>query len=226
MQLPGRVTWPALATVCPVVRLPSFSHQASRSMVTVAIEARSLGASMPSPVALEKGTRSLREILYSHMRSFRKVSPVLLIERRLELRRSGPCARGDAGALCWAASIHTASSLYNSGAGTGNIHFALQALQLHATPANPSAHTIVRHAIWEISAQIPLRFRSNSSEGARRLPAIKIESPWRSIAGLPLVGRHRVPLSKTWRTHSYPPNRADAAASVQCPGSPVSSSSS
>ena len=30
VPLPGRVTWPALATVCPVVRLPSFCHQASR----------------------------------------------------------------------------------------------------------------------------------------------------------------------------------------------------
>ena len=49
----------------------------------------------------------------------------------------------------------------NSGAGRGIIPFALQALQLHATPANPSAHTTsVRAKLYKPAVGVRVRARS------------------------------------------------------------------
>ena len=52
MPLPGRVTWLALATVCPVVRPPLFVYQAPRER-----SRRDRCRSAFGHVALEKGTR-------------------------------------------------------------------------------------------------------------------------------------------------------------------------
>ena len=53
---------------------------------------------------------------------------------------------------------HCIAAVNNSGAGRGNIPFALQALQLHATPANPSAHTTsVRAKLYKPAVGVRVR---------------------------------------------------------------------
>ena len=84
-------------------------------------------------------------------------SHILLIERRLGLRRSGRRWRVVLGSVC----SHCIVAVNNSGAGRGNIPFALQALQLHATPANPSAHTTsVRAKLYKPAVGVRVRARS------------------------------------------------------------------
>ena len=81
----------------------------------------------------------------------------MLIERRLGLRRSGRRWRVVLGSVC----SHCIVAVNNSGAGRGNIPFALQALQLHATPANPSAHTTsVRAKLYKPAVGVRVRARS------------------------------------------------------------------
>ena len=81
-------------------------------------------------MALEKGTRSLCEI--SHL---------------CNRAPSWTLALGSTLTRCVGQRVFTLRvAVSNSGAGRGIIPFALQALQLHATPANPSAHTI--RATW------------------------------------------------------------------------------
>ena len=96
-------------------------------------------------MALEKGTRSLCEI--SHL---------------CNRAPSWTLALGSTLTRCVGQRVFTLRvAVSNSGAGRGIIPFALQALQLHATPANPSAHTTsVRAKLYKPAVGVRVRARS------------------------------------------------------------------